>query len=134
MLVRELGFSMRSGSTTRPSPTPVLPPALEDQHKPLAWHDQLMAGARSDFMDFLTTERGLKVETIERFKVGTDGERITLPVRYRGKFRGAHRYLPHPPRGTAKMLQIKGFGRTMLNYTENSREQHPPCRGDRWRT
>jgi len=118
-LARELGVQIRATATrSTPQQNVTVPPALEDQDKPYGWHDQFMAGARSDFFDFLTQERGLHPDTLRFFKVGTDGDRITLPIRFRGKWRQVRRYLPHAVRPTPKILNIKGFGRAMLAYSE----------------
>lgn len=121
-LVRELGLDVRgTRRASTPAPAkPALPPPLEDQDKPLAFHDRLMAGERPDFLDFLTDERGLSVETLAHFKVGTDRERITIPVRVRGKWRNVRRYLPHAD-GKDKMLNLPGFGKVTLAYVETFR-------------
>lgn len=122
-LARELRVEVRGtrrAASAAPA-KPALPPPLEDQAKPVAYHDRLvLAEERPDYLDFLTGERGLNVETLEYFKVGTDSERITIPIRVRGKWRNVRRYLPHAD-GKDKMLNLPGFGSVTLAYVETFR-------------
>jgi hypothetical protein len=66
-------------------------------------------------VEYLTTQRGLTLDTIEKFKLGHDGQRFTIPVRYRGKWVAVKRYLPG---GNPKMLNLDGHGAAVLAFTE----------------
>jgi hypothetical protein len=108
----------RTRTSTQPK-KPEFPPPLDDQDKRLYWHDKFMHGECADFFDFLTQERGLNVETLEFFKIGADGERITIPIMHRGQCINVRRYLPHAPSSARKMLNLPGHGSpAMLAFTE----------------
>ncbi|QEO08800.1 bifunctional DNA primase/helicase [Protaetiibacter larvae] len=120
-LTQQLGVKIR-GSASRESTAkkkPALPPPLEDQHKPLDWHDKFMRGECADFLDFLTQERGLHPNTLAHFHVGADGERVTIPIYVRGRCINVRRYLPHAPNAKRKMLNLPGHGSpAVLAFTE----------------
>ena len=91
---------------------------LENQDRPYSFHDQLMARPESDFYRFLTIERGLQPETLRRFYIGTDSQRITIPVRVSGgsKWHNVRRYLPRVVKN--KLLNTPGHGTVSLAFTE----------------
>ncbi|WIB33923.1 AAA family ATPase [Curtobacterium sp. MCSS17_005] len=91
------------------------PLALEDQKAPARWHKDLMRQAGSRALKVLRSERGLSRETIERYNLGWDGDRITIPVRQNDRWVNVRRYRA----GTAnKMLNTPGHGVSVL-YPED---------------
>jgi hypothetical protein len=90
------------------------PVPLEDQDKPFGWHDALMRGSYPDALEFLQSERGLTDETLKRFHIGSDGQRITIPVCVNREWVNVRRYLPHAPEDRQKMLNLKGHGESRL--------------------
>lgn len=104
------------------------PPVLTDVGDQwLDWHDRFMARAQdSDTMDaellgFLTGQRGLTAETLELFKIGYDGERLTIPIKLRGKLRNVRRYSRGASKG--KMISWPQYGTSMLYPAEVLQEQ-----------
>lgn len=96
---------------------PTLPPELADQDKPLIdWPAQLMN--LPERLEYLTDQRSLTLETIERFRIGHDGDRYTIPIHtgVAGPVRNVRRYKPYASQH-AKMLNIPGHGRNMLAFT-----------------
>lgn len=69
---------------------------------------------------FLTSKRGLTAETIERFELGYDLERITIPIRNSsGDCVNVRKYSPEA-KGTAKMVSYKqGYGKARLYPIDN---------------
>ncbi|KAA6434929.1 AAA family ATPase [Agrococcus sediminis] len=105
-----------TGQLSAPSarPIPALVP-LPNQNKPYEWHDQMMA-KYPERVEYLKTQRGLTVETIERFKLGWDGKRYMIPVRQGlGPWHNVRRYKPG---GDPKMLNVKDHGTAALAFTE----------------
>lgn len=108
---------------------PPEPPVLTDVGDQwLDWHDRLMDRADADddstesaMLAFLTGQRGLTRETVERLKIGYDGDRLTIPVKLRGKLRNVRRYLPG---GDPKILNWKGHGTSLL-YPADILREHP---------
>ena len=82
------------------------------------WH-QILKNSKK-VMEWLLTERGITPETVNRFKLGWDGERITIPIRdQEGYYRNIRRY---KPRGstTDKVISYKaGYGSARLFPVEN---------------
>lgn len=120
-LTQQLGVKIR-GSASRASTAkkkPALPEPLDDQTKPLYWHDKFMRGECAEFLDFLTQERGLHPDTLAYFHIGADGERVTIPVYVRSQCVNVRRYLPHATGGKQKMLNLPGHGSpAVLAFTE----------------
>lgn len=52
--------------------------ALPGAEQVEAWHNRLVG--KADLMQELLTKRGLRRETLARYQIGYDGERITIPV------------------------------------------------------
>ncbi|MFF2348085.1 AAA family ATPase [Pseudarthrobacter sp. NPDC058119] len=113
---------------------PLLPPRMEEQEDHyLQWHDRFFARAtvsgspEEAAWDFLTGERGLTLETIERYKLGfmtgPATGRITFPVRVRGKLYNVRRYKPHAPE--SKMISWKGQGSPALLYPLQVLQERP---------
>lgn len=90
---------------------------LENQDKPYHWHDQML-NAYPERVEYLTEQRGLTREYIERFKVGWDGQRYTIPVRIRGKWINVRRYLPNSKPAQQKILNLSGHGTAVLAFCE----------------
>ncbi|MBG6238208.1 hypothetical protein IWX78_001163 [Mycetocola sp. CAN_C7] len=127
-----------------PRAKPVEQVPLEDQDQPHEWHAMLMAGKFPKFLEFLTNERGLTTETLERFSIGTDGERITIPVRPSygeritipvrpsyGEWINVRRYKPHAKQN--KVLNLTGHGRITFYLLEVLKEDRSPvllCEGE----
>lgn len=66
-------------------------------------------------LKYLRIKRGLSQETINKFLLGWDGERVTIPVIENGNIVNIRRYLPNAPKGTPKMLNWKkGYGMVRL--------------------
>ncbi|PWC03070.1 hypothetical protein DCE94_12400 [Agromyces badenianii] len=118
---RPEGFAMRATATVvTPTATSKVklkvPPPLDDQDKVYDWHEQMVARF-PERVEYLTTQRGLSRETIGRFKLGHDGQRFTIPIRYRGKWVAVKRYLPNAGKAE-KMLNLPGHGTGVLAFTE----------------
>lgn len=71
-------------------------------------------------LHFLLNKRGLRRETIEKYKIGYDVERITIPIYdSHGRCVNIRRYLPES-KGKAKMISYKqGSGSARLYPIEN---------------
>ncbi|EMY35756.1 bifunctional DNA primase/polymerase [Arthrobacter crystallopoietes BAB-32] len=100
---------------------PDLPQHMSElQDKYLEWHDRFLAKAdqpgtkEAELLEFLTGERGLSQETIERYKLGYYDGRVTLPVRVRSKLYNVRRYLPRAKQ--SKMISWEGQGSPALLY------------------
>jgi hypothetical protein len=94
-------------------------------------HDQLLSGKSSRHLDYLTTQRGLTLDTIQFWKLGSDGDRIVIPIRYRGKWVQLRRYKPGATKN--KMLNLAGHGTAVLAFTESFRGNTLPilaCEGE----
>jgi hypothetical protein len=109
-----------------PDPQSEPPVLTEVGDKWLDWHDRLMDRAKrpdspeAELLSYLTGQRGLTRETVERFKIGYDGDRLTIPVKLRGKLRNVRRYKPG---GKPKIYNWKGFGTSLL-YPEDVLRVH----------
>ncbi|MFC0248269.1 AAA family ATPase [Citricoccus parietis] len=110
----------RATSPLRAVPdVPAEPPVLNDVGDTwLDWHDRLKDRAQNpdsveaDMLGFLTSQRGLTEETLARYKIGFDGERLTIPIKLRGKLRNVRRYKPGSSK--SKMISWKGYSSSML--------------------
>ncbi|MFJ8893561.1 AAA family ATPase [Leifsonia sp. NPDC102414] len=89
---------------------------LADQAKPQRWHKALLAGQFPDELVYLQEHRGLSLDTIERFTIGHDGTRITIPVRIDGTIVNIRRYDASASKN--KMLNEIGHGTNTLAFTE----------------
>lgn len=102
----------RERSQSKP-PTPIsenlAQKATED------WPGLLMHSTRR--LAYLTTQRGLTEETIERFQIGFDGERYTIPVGLHGEWVNVRRY-SSSVQASNKMLNIEGHGTAVLAFTD----------------
>lgn len=87
-------------------------------------------------MDILTNERGLTLDTIERFELGWDPDKhaYTIPIRdEEGRLANIRRYTPHPPTGRRKIWSVDGMGAPRL-YPVEILAEHPStvvvCEGE----
>ncbi|MFC3273686.1 AAA family ATPase [Agromyces mediolanus] len=92
------------------------PPPLEDDSKVYRWHDQMLA-AQPARVEYLTAQRGLSLDTINKFKLGHDGQRFTIPVRFEGKWVNVRRYRPNAD-AKKKMLNLPDHGAAVLAFSE----------------
>jgi len=119
-LAKRLGVSIKAQRTVQAPEDgkPRVPTPLDDQDKPADWCAQLVAG-RGPHLDFLTRERGLSIETIKHWRLGSDGQRITIPIAVAGQWVNVRRYKPHPPEGVPKIINLPGHGSpSVLAFTE----------------
>lgn len=124
------GLRVRLRAVPDPPSKPALPPRMEEQEDHyLQWHDRFFARAtvsgspEEAAWDFLTGERGLTSETVERYKLGFLAGRITFPVRVRGKLYNVRRYKPHA--SESKMISWKGQGSPALLYPLQVLQERP---------
>lgn len=121
--LKNMSRRKRSGPKTR-TVTPrelragaLPPPALPDQKKPTRDQNRLLADTPKAryFLEFLENARGLSTETISKFQIGMDGERITIPVADSGGvWRNVRRYLPEVTQ--KKILNLDGHGSPGMLY------------------
>ncbi len=76
------------------------------------WVEQLRnPGYAPAELRFLTNTRGFSQQTLDRFEIGWDDHRITIPVRDRsGALVNCKRYQRKPKVGEPKSLHLKGWG------------------------
>ncbi|MFC8682554.1 AAA family ATPase [Microbacterium ureisolvens] len=118
-LKRERGFDIRGGQTiTLPSTRTAVPakkpkaqPPLEDQAKPLEWHDQL-GEHFPERIEWATEQRGVNFDTLRRAHVGFNGTAWTFPARTSTKWLQV-KFMQYPKRGDKKVTQTPG-ARAML--------------------
>jgi len=72
-------------------------------------------------LNFLLNERGINKETIDKYQIGWDGSRITIPVRAEdGKIRNVRKYKPNSNSSESKLISYgKGYGSARLYPYEN---------------
>lgn len=89
-----------------------------DEREVMKSHRILMQSAK--MLHFLLNKRGLRKETIEKYKIGYDVERITIPIYdSKGRCVNIRRYSPEA-KGKAKMISFKtGSGSARLFPIEN---------------
>lgn len=77
------------------------------------WHDALLNAP--EILNFLIHSRGSKTETLVKYKIGWDGQRITIPIYdEHGLCVNVRRYSPKS-KGQNKMLNYKaGYGKARL--------------------
>lgn len=125
----------KRGTTRKKPPLHAVPDALPEPpvltdvgDQWLDWHDRLMDRAQdpdtieAELLGFLTGQRGLSTEILERFKVGYDGERLTIPIKLRGKLRNVRRYKPGASK--SKMISWPEHGSSQL-YPVEVLQEHP---------
>lgn len=118
-LKRERGFDIRGAQTiTLPSTRTAVPakkpkaqPPLEDQAKPLEWHDQL-GEHFPERIEWATEQRGVNFDTLRRAHVGFNGTAWTFPARTSTKWLQV-KFIQYPKRGDKKVTQTPG-ARAML--------------------
>lgn len=107
-ILRALDLSMKdlfeNAASSGKNITESLDP-VENEASVLEWHDQLLTYERAK--TYLKKRRGLSLETLDHFKLGYDGERITIPIYCGTKLVNVRRY--HPAL-TPKILGAKGRG------------------------
>ncbi len=88
--------------------------AIRNQGDPAAWHRRLLKSPAAR-LALMTEERGLIAETLDRYQIGWDGSRFTIPVRDAdGTFINVRRYSPNPSPGSDKMLNLPRHGAAVL--------------------
>lgn len=108
----------RTAAPVNDSARPFVPPPLEDQEKPHDWYAQLRARRDdSPHYEYLTEQRGLTDETLDRWKVGSNGDRIIFPVRVAGKWRNLRKLKPGAAPGD-KWKGIAGHNQVILYPSE----------------
>jgi 5S rRNA maturation endonuclease (ribonuclease M5) len=96
--------SRRSSAGTTPLPT---------EAKIEEWRERL--AAKKTLVQEIEERRGLTAQTLRRFKLGWDGERITIPVRdAEGKLLNVRRYKMNAGRANNKMINWAGHGDAVL--------------------
>lgn len=83
-------------------------------------HDILLE--HSSILDYLIKKCGYTHETIEKFKLGWDGERIWIPIIENGKIINIRKYSPQA-KGTAKVKGVPGRNMMRLWPIENLDEE-----------
>ncbi len=122
-VVAALGLTSERSMIRRPRASTLscrseAPRPLPDQSLPERQHTALMRrGKGSPLYRFLTADAGLTDDTLQRFCVGIDGDRITFPVRVNGKWHNIRRYKPGAEPGQ-KMRNVKGHGGAVLFPSE----------------
>lgn len=103
----------RNGEPRETPPAPADVPPIDDVVS-RAFHEALLV--HEGRLRVLTERRGLTRETLERFEVGHDGSRYTIPVRdVRGAVRNIRRYDPAARESHAKMMSWRqGYGEARL--------------------
>lgn len=110
-LKRERGFDIRGafstsrGEVARSPRTP-----LEDQNKPLEWHDNL--ADLPEQIDWALEFRGVTFETLARAHVGHNGQAWTFPARTGARWMQT-KFIQYPANGSKKVTQTPG-ARAML--------------------
>lgn len=79
---------------------------LEDQEKPLSWHDQLMQ-RHADKIEWALSRRGVGEEMLSRAQIGVSGKQWTFPVRQRGTWLQV-KFIEYLPDGDKKVTQTPG--------------------------
>jgi hypothetical protein len=83
----EKGMVLRASPTRKVAPTPragksKLPPEIDHVDKATVdWPAMLRSTLYETRLAYLTTERGLSRKTLDKFEVGYDGQRYTVPIR-----------------------------------------------------
>lgn len=116
----------------------VSPPVQSAISTPAADEDRTIDEAIVDAMHFrllnseprinwLSERRGLTMETIERFKLGHDGQRYYIPVRDGdGRVVNIRRYLPEARKSHEKMISWReGFGKARLFPIDHLTSEQP---------
>lgn len=90
------------------------PPEPLDPADVERWHNALMKDEPR--LSAFKKARGLKDDSIRKFKLGYDGQRITIPVYDEtGALANVRRYLPNAPKGVSKVIGLRGHnGRRLL--------------------
>jgi putative DNA primase/helicase len=106
------GLNGTGGRGAAPPAAPELERGPIDDAIPAALHRQLMGDPTR--LDYLRERRGLSRETVERYQLGHDGQRYTIPVRDElGQVRNIRRYKPGATGN--KMLSWRiGYGSARL--------------------
>lgn len=116
-------LAMRRAKTTKTEPVVASVTAInsgkelptEEQVK--LWHNHLMQVDQR--LEVMRSERGLLDDTIQKFEIGFDGYRYTIPVRdANGKLVNVRRYDPKAKRAQDKMLSIQGHGEVRIFHPE----------------
>ena len=94
------------------------PPPI-DESEVNKWHMILKNSEK--LLDYLLNERGITIETIEEFKLGWDGSRITIPIHGEaGKIRNVRKYKPKSKGDQSKVISYgKGYGSARLFPIKN---------------
>lgn len=79
---------------------------LEDQDKPMSWHDQLTE-RHADKLEWALSRRGIRAETLSRARVGFNGTHWTFPVRQRGDWLQV-KFIKYNAKGNKDSFQTVG--------------------------
>jgi hypothetical protein len=137
-LKSEKGMVLRATPTRKPAPKSraksKLPPELENPDvATVDWFGMLRSERFKTRLDYLTTERGLSRKTLDRFQVGYDGQRYTVPIRA-GVDGPIHNVKKYRRNGDPKWVSTKGHGSpSMVAFTSVLAENTSPviyCAGE----
>ncbi len=109
--VRSPGKTSSSRPRAKPATSTLTP--ITNQGDPAAWHRRLMNSPAARIA-FMTDKRGLTIETLDRYQIGWDGKRYTIPVEVDCAWVNVRRYIRNPPPEVDKMLNISGHGTAVL--------------------
>lgn len=87
-------------------------------------HDDLMSFGGS-MLGYLINKRGLNRETLERYRIGRDEWRITIPIFVDGNVVNVRRYLPNAPKATPKMVSHAAGNGTPVLFPVNNLSMLP---------
>lgn len=93
------------------------------------WHHRLLADPVQ--CGWLGEKRGLTVETVNRFKLGHDGERFTIPIVVEERVTNIRRYSNRKGVSVKVLSYKQGYGKVQLFPWENmSHEEIVLCEGE----
>lgn len=92
--------------------TPVTPRPIVTREQIGAWHDRLLA--QHQIVEDLRRLRAIDQATLQRFQIGWDGARITIPVAVGRPDSGVLRWRPFERSRSPKMLAVPGTRRQLF--------------------
>ncbi len=104
-------------ASTRKGKKPVALPQVQpiDERKVVELHRRLVDPSEGGALDYLLSERGLSLDTVEKYTLGWDGRRITIPVRDGSKVVDLRRCKPHCTGDEPKVVSYaRGYGGSRL--------------------
>lgn len=82
------------------------------QEKVDAWHAAALRN--TELMQWFAEKRGYTPETVERWQLGWDGERVTIPIHEDGELVNVRRYMRNAPSVAMKMIGVTGHNDARL--------------------